>query len=122
MSPLLVFHLVTIFPVLILGPFILSSQGKGSHKFLGRIWVVLMVLSCLSTFGIKYNGEYSWLHGLSLFTLYSVVSAFMAIRKADLKKHKRAMTGAYTGALIAFIWAMGGNGRLLNNWLSELFW
>lgn len=121
MSPLLTFHLITIAPVLVTGPFIINSKGKGSHKVLGRIWVLLMVTSCLSTFGIKYNGQFSWLHGLSAFTLYSVVSAVVAIKRADLKKHKRAMTGAYLGALIAFVWAVAGNGRLLNRWVTDLF-
>ncbi len=121
MSLWLKIHLITIIPVLLLGPFIfVRPKGKGLHALMGRIWAILMLVSCLTTFGIKYHGTFSWLHGLSLFTMYSVGKAIYAVRKGDLKQHKQSMVGAYTGALIAFIWATSSQGRLLNVWLLDL--
>ncbi len=120
MNNFLLLHLITIVPVLIMGPFILlQKKGDKLHRLLGKIWCVLMIISCLLTFGITHNGSYSWLHGLALFTLWQVVRAIGAIKRKDLKTHQRAMIGSYIGTVIAFIFASLVPGRLISEWLQK---
>ena len=52
-----------------------------------------------------------------MLVLYLVPSAFFAVRKGDLIKHKANMIGVYVGGiLIAGAFALMP-GRLLHNWL-----
>lgn len=122
MDIFLKFHLVTIVPVLTLGPFILlRKQGDRVHVVTGRIWASLMVISCLLTFGIQDGGHYSWLHGLAIFTLSQIIRAIRAIKRKDIRGHQRGMVGSYLGALIAFLFAAAVPNRLLNIWIQNLF-
>lgn len=122
MNIFLKLHLVTIIPVLVLGPFILfRKRGDRLHILLGRLWAGLMTVSCLLTFGIQYNGKFSWLHGLAVFTLYSVGKAILAIKRKDIPSHQRAMVGSYIGVLIAFAWAASDSDRLINQWIRNWF-
>jgi uncharacterized membrane protein len=122
MSIFLKLHLITIIPVLILGPLILlRKRGDKLHMISGRIWASLMILSCLLTFGITNNGRYSWLHGLAVFTMFQIVRAIRAVRRGDLRIHQRAMIGSYLGTLVAFIFAIAVPGRLLNTGIHKIF-
>ncbi|MFZ4715211.1 MAG: DUF2306 domain-containing protein [Bacteriovoracaceae bacterium] len=115
-------HLITIIPVLIVGPFILfRRKGDKLHKVLGKMWAILMIVSCLFSFGIQSDGGLSWLHGLAAFTIFSVVRALIAIKRKDLKTHERAMRGSYVGACIAFIFAAAVPSRLIGGWLLKIF-
>ncbi len=121
MKTLIYLHIATILPVLILGPFVIFRTPKDKvHKILGKIWALLMITSCLLTFGVRHNGGFSWLHGLSLYTLYSVISALLSIRKKQIHRHKQSMIGSYIGTVIAFIFAMTPD-RLLGNWIQSVF-
>ncbi len=114
-------HLITIAPVLVLGPFILFRQrGDRTHVLLGRIWAYLMIVSCLLTFGITHQGSYSWLHLLAVFTWYQVIRAIVAIKKGNIRVHQRAMVGSYLGAIVAFVFAATAQNRLINNWILSL--
>lgn len=122
MNPFLILHLLTIVPVLLLGPFILrGKKGDARHKFLGKIWVSLMIVSCLLSFGITENGKFSWLHGLSAFTIFSVISAMRAIKDKNLIRHQRSLFGSYMGAFVAFIFAAGTPDRLIGRWFYSFF-
>ncbi len=122
MNLFLQLHLLTIVPGLVLGPFILSrKQGDKTHKFLGRIWVMLMIVSCFLSFGIAHNGSYSWLHLLGIFTIYQVIRAMKAIKAKNLQVHKRAMIGSYLGSVGAFIFAASVPQRIINKWILEFF-
>jgi uncharacterized membrane protein len=121
MNTYLALHLATIVPVLILGPFIIfRKHGDRWHVIVGRVWAYLMIASCLLSFGVLRGGHLSWLHGLSVFTLYSVVKAIFAIRKKDIKAHQRAMVGSYLGALVAFVFAATDPDRLIGTIIRKL--
>ena len=122
MNIFLALHLITIIPCLVLGPFILlRERGDKIHVIIGKIWAYLMIVSCLLTFGITHNGNYSWLHGLAIFTLYQIIRAIRAIRRKDIRVHQRAMIGSYLGSLAAFIFASVAPNRLISNWLQNFF-
>jgi uncharacterized membrane protein len=117
----LVLHLITIGPVLILGPFILfRKKGTDTHKILGKLWAVTMIASCLFSFGVQSEGRLTWLHGLATFTIFSVIRAIIAIRNGQLKIHQRAMWGSYIGAATAFIFAAAIPNRLIGGWIYGL--
>lgn len=116
-TTIIYFHIATIVPVLLMGPFILfREKGDKLHVFLGRIWAILMVTSCLASFGIHHAKSFSWLHGLAAWTIFCMLAGTYHIRKKNVSKHKKYMVGSYLGTIIAFIFALRP-GRLLNLWL-----
>jgi uncharacterized membrane protein len=80
-----------------------------------------MVIGCLASFGITYNGHYSWLHGLAIFTISQLLRGILAIRHKNLKIHRRALIGSYLGTVTAFLFAASFPNRLISEWLRNLF-
>jgi uncharacterized membrane protein len=114
-------HLGFVIPALILGPIILfRPKGDPLHKSSGKIWVVLMFLASLVSLGIRHQGQFSWLHGLAVFTIYSVINGWNAARNGAIESHRRSMVGAYIGSAIAFLFSMHPE-RLLGGWLRSFF-
>jgi len=100
-------HLSTIGPAFLIGTYImLTKKGSGQHKFLGRIYMVLMLFTALVTLfmsarvGPTLFNHFGFIHLLSVLVLYSVPSAYFAIKAGDVKKHKTAMVGLYVGGML----------------------
>ena len=123
MSPLstaVIFHLVTATPAMVLGGFVLwRKKGTMLHRFLGRLWVALMLLTAVGSFGIKSSGQFSWIHILSVVTIVSIVTGLVAIRRRKREQHRRCMQGAYTGLMIAFVFTLAPT-RILGQWVRQL--
>ena len=67
--------------------------------------------------GPKFLNHFGFLHLLSLFVLYTVPTAYRAIRVGNIKLHKRKMVGLYVGALlVAGVFTLSP-GRLIHTWL-----
>ncbi len=104
-SPLAIqIHATSAILALILGSIVLL-MGKGTpvHKAMGRVWIGLMITVALSSFfitEIRMFGPYSLIHAFSIYTLFGVIQAVMAIRRGNVKAHRGHMIGLYTGALI----------------------
>lgn len=64
----------------------------------------VMVVTCVSSFWIR-DGGFSWLHGLSIWTLVCLVAAIVGIRSGSVEMHRGFMVGSYLGTLIAFAFA-----------------
>ena len=82
---------------------LLRRKGDRLHKAMGRIWIATMVVVALSSFlitEIRLWGPYSFIHLLSIFTLFGVVMGVRAIRRGDVKGHRNTMIVLYGGALI----------------------
>lgn len=110
--PILI-HLLTVLPALIIGAVNLySKKGTPSHKFFGRVWVVFMLVASITSFFIQSNGTYSWIHILSVVSIVNVVLGFWAIYIGNLRMHKGCIVGAYTGSLVAGIFAVMLPGRI----------
>ena len=71
------------------------KKGTVPHKYIGYAWVLLMLYVSTSSFFIyelKIIGEFSPIHFLSVFTIWSVIYAIIMIRRGEITKHKRTMT------------------------------
>ena len=100
-------HLSTIGPAFIIATYMmLIKKGTAQHKFLGRIYMVLMLFTATVTLfmsaqvGPTLFDHFGFIHLLSVLVLYSVPSAYFAIKAGDVKKHKLTMIGLYIGGML----------------------
>jgi len=100
-------HLSTIGPAFVIGTcMMLTKKGTGQHKLLGRTYMALMLFTALVTLfmsakvGPTLFDHFGFIHLLSLLVFYAVPSAYFAIKAGDVKKHKSAMVGLYTGGML----------------------
>ncbi|HJQ44538.1 MAG TPA: DUF2306 domain-containing protein [Jatrophihabitantaceae bacterium] len=95
---------------LLLGAYNLLHRPKGdlTHRRVGRIWVVAMYWTVVSSFWIKelHPGHFSWIHGLSVFTFCTLTIGLWAARTGRIKQHRDFMTGSYFGLVGAFLGAV----------------
>jgi uncharacterized membrane protein len=100
-------HLATVLICLPLGGFILfATKGTTQHKFLGRVWVAAMFVTCISALCIKsfspLLGPFGLIHLMVLWSLFNLSRGMYAmIGKRDLQGHLRNMRSAYWGLIIA---------------------
>ena len=117
-------HLATIVPAFLIGTFLLARRkGTPIHKMLGRIYLLLMITTGLTTLfmpaqiGPRILGHFGFIHTFSLLALYSAPAAYLAARRGDIKAHRGNMIGLYVGGiLIAGAFAFSP-GRMLHGWL-----
>jgi uncharacterized membrane protein len=104
---------VTIGLVQIFGP-----KGTAMHRTLGWGWVVCMIFTAISSFGItelRIIGPFGPLHLLSFWVLAAVPIGLYGVRNGDLWWHRLAMTSVYVGALIAATFLTMLPGRRLHD-------
>jgi uncharacterized membrane protein len=100
-------HLSTIGPAFLIASYMMvTKKGSGQHKYLGRIYMVLMLFTAVVTLfmsaqvGPRLFDHFGPIHLLSVLVLYSVPSAYFAIKCGNIKKHKRAMIALYVGGML----------------------
>jgi uncharacterized membrane protein len=95
---------------------IVVRRGTPAHKHVGRAWVAMLTLICISSFWITgMNGSsYSWIHLLSAWTLLGLLQAVWAIRAGKIRVHKYAMTSTMIGALLGAGFFAFMPGRLMS--------
>ena len=109
---LLVSHVVAALFVLAVGPVqILRRRRDRIHRTMGYLWVAAMYYVCFSSFGIVSDGHFSWLHGLSAFTIVTVTLGLISAVRRNIPAHRGNMVGSYIGIAIAFGFAVGIPGR-----------
>lgn len=109
----IVIHLATVIPALPLGAYILwRRKGDRLHKFLGRIWALLMFTTAIVSFWIgRPNGSglfgthLSFIHIFAIITIVSIPMGIWMARIGNIKEHYRSMQGPYIGLLIAGLFA-----------------
>ena len=82
---------------------LVRRKGTSSHVLLGWIWVMMMVYVALSSLFInEYRtfGPFSPIHLLIIVTLVGLFVGIRAIRKKDVKTHKRTMIITFWSALV----------------------
>ncbi|MCO1337697.1 hypothetical protein BJH93_02145 [Kocuria polaris] len=115
-------HAVAALFVLVLGPVQFLRRTKDRvHRYVGRTWLGAMVATCTSSFAIMPDG-FSWLHGLAIFTLFSVAMGWTLARRHQWQAHAGWMIGAYTGTAIAFVFAAAGPARTIQRTLATDPW
>ena len=97
-------HAIMAIIAIILGGIQLSMKKGGAiHKFLGRIWVGIMMFVAITSFfihEIKLWGAYSPIHLLSLWTIFILGVGVYYARVGNIKRHKQVMIATYFFALI----------------------
>ena len=93
----------------------LSRKGDLLHRRVGRLWFVLMYWVSFSSFGIKrlHPGHFSWIHGLSAWTIVSLTIALWAAMTHRIDLHKGFVAGSYFGLLGAGVAAVAFPQRLV---------
>jgi len=104
-APLAVrFHVATVLPAAVLGAVLLARpKGTPAHRLLGKIWLLLMVVTSFSTFFIhdlKTVGTFSPIHLLSLYVIFGSVPAIRAARRGDIRAHRAHVAGMYFGGIV----------------------
>lgn len=84
------------------------TRGDRLHRRIGRVWVVAMYGTVVSSFWIRQlnPGGFSWLHGLSLWTFISLTIGLWAAVTGRIGLHRGFMRGTYIGTVAAFIGAV----------------
>lgn len=99
-----VLHALTaLFAVVLGGIQLATRKGTTRHRYSGRLWVGIMALVALSSFGInefRMLGPFSVIHLLSLLVLYSLWQSIRAVRNGDIALHRKIMVQLYVLALV----------------------
>ena len=100
-SPAIWIHLSAALASLALGAAIfLARKGTFVHRVSGRAWAGLMLVTSISTFWIKANGSYSWIHLLSIATLAILAAVVYAAINGHIRRHRAGVIGLYSGSLV----------------------
>lgn len=103
-APNIQLHIVLALVSLILGPVALYQRKKNrTHKIVGYIWVVSMAGVALSSFtihGFGVIGPFSPIHGLAIFTLWSLYAAIRHVIAGRISLHRLVMRNLYWYGLI----------------------
>ena len=91
---------------LVLGAIVLlGPKGTRANKLMGRVWMLAMVTTAVSSFFMEsfapLLGQFGPIHILSVVTLINMPRAVMLARKGDIAGHMQAITGTYIGLVIA---------------------
>lgn len=121
---LMYFHLATVVPCFFLGAVLfIIKKGTSTHRTLGKVYMILMMITAGITLfmqaqvGPRLFNHFGWIHSFSFLTLYLVPSAYLSIRRGDIKGHQRKMIGLYVGAIII----AGGFTFFPGRYLYDLF-
>lgn len=97
-------HVLTVIPAALLGALLLlRPKGTPLHRMLGKVWLLLMLVTALSTFfihEIRLLGPFSPIHALSVYVLIGVWQAIAAARRRDIRAHRRHVTCMYFGGIV----------------------
>ena len=102
-SPIPLHAIIAIFAIVVGGVQLVLKKGTSLHKFMGRVWVGLMLIVSFTSFFIhELNiwGKYSPIHLLSIWVIICVVLGIYFARIGKIKRHKIFMVYTYWLALI----------------------
>lgn len=97
-------HVASAISTFLIGLYLLSGLPKGTktHRRLGWAWVTAMASTAISSFFlIGLNGNsFSWIHGLSAWTVIILPFAVVAARRHDVKRHAKHMREMFLGGML----------------------
>lgn len=97
-------HVATVIPAALIGPWLFwSRKGTPCHRFVGKLWLGLMVISALSSFfihSINLVAGFSPIHLLSVYVLYASWRAIRAARLHNIREHRLNVVGIYVGGIV----------------------
>ena len=99
-TPVIAAHAAMAGAALVVGSAVLARRkGTPSHRVLGWTWVLLMASVASISFAIRFNG-FSWIHGLSVYTLFALVFGVAHARRRNIRAHRITMISIFVGALV----------------------
>lgn len=102
--PAIQIHAVSAMAAMLLGAVVLfRTKGTSTHRFLGRVWVLLMLLVATSSIfitEIRMIGPFSPIHIFTIATYLTLAQAMVAIRRGNVAMHRAAMQSLYCLALL----------------------
>ena len=113
-------HLATIGIGLALTPvMLLRVRGDRRHRALGWIWCTALFLTALDSLFIRLlnGGGFSVIHLLSIWTMIQVPIIVWSARAHNVRRHRSAVRGMVTGALLIAGFFTFPFDRLLGHWL-----
>lgn len=113
-------HIVTITIALALTPvMLLRRRGDTPHRVMGWIWASSLILTALISFSVRFinNGSFSFIHLLSAWTLIQVPVLVISARRHDVTRHRSAVRGIVTGALLIAGFFTFPFDRVMGQWL-----
>ena len=100
-------------------------KGDRPHRAIGWTWLACMYFTAFSSFWIQQlrPGSFSWIHGLSAFTIVTLSLGLWNARRGNVRAHAGNMIGTYAGLWGAFIGVVAVPSRLVpqafqGNWLA----
>lgn len=127
MNPAIWIHLIAALSATVLTLIqLVRPKGTPAHRRLGRFWVGAMLLTATSSFEIRELGGFfgfSWIHGLSVYTLVGIATALIHVRQGRLRQHQLNMRYLSLGLFIAGCFAVLPGRRLgdfLWNWVAAI--
>ncbi len=106
-APAILLHLIFALLAIFVGAIqLLCKKGTAAHRVLGYLWVIAMIVICLSSFGIKAimpSGVFwgfSPIHLLSVWVLFQLARGIYFARRHEIALHRRCMVYTYVGGLL----------------------
>lgn len=103
-APNIQLHIILALVSIVLGPFALyRRKSDRTHRVVGYVWVICMAGVALSSFTIHsfaLIGPFSPIHGLAIFTLWSLYSAIRHVIAGRVTVHRIIMRNLYWYGLI----------------------
>ena len=97
-------HVAAVLPAALIGPYMFwARKGTPIHRFVGKIWLGLMVLAALSSFfihSINLFLGFSPIHLLSVYVLYGSWRVIHAARMHRIREHRLNVIGLYVGGIV----------------------
>lgn len=112
----IIIHVATVLPAIPLGGYLLlASKGTPMHKTLGKVWLLLMLVTATSAIFIQSTGGFSFIHIFVPITFHAAWKVVATARKGDIAGHKKHLVFTYlTALMIPGIFAFVLPGRLMN--------
>lgn len=116
-TPLIALHAAGATLAVVLGGYLVLRRRKGDllHRRVGRIWMADMYWVGFSSFGIQRlsPGHFTWIHGLSAWTIFSLTMALWSAARNRIRQHRGWVVGTYCGLVGAGIAAAAFPTRLV---------
>lgn len=111
-----IIHVAAVLPTIPLGGWLLlARKGTALHKRLGKVWLVLMLITATSAIFIQSSGGFSWIHLFVPMTFHAAWKVVATARRGDIQAHKRHLVFTYlTALMLPGIAAFLVPGRLMN--------
>jgi len=112
----IILHVAAVLPTIPLGGWLLlARKGTPMHKRLGKVWLVLMLVTATTAIFIQTSGHFSWIHLFVPLTFHAAWKVMATARAGDIRAHKNHLVRTYLLALmIPGIAAFLVPGRLMN--------